>query len=377
MSSFKLTPIQALTYAFVAACGIFTAIAFMAFFERFPSEGTMLGIDNIFYELDEWDVHYTVTNGLRNPPWSVLPLVPIGSLFSRKAAWGLLVFITVLVTLISVPKTRKRWFYWLAVFLAVASFPSLRNIADANLEGIMIAGVLLVIAGYQRQQPFILALGILTATIKPQSASLLMVVLAVYVLQSWQPRKWMMCAGFVAAVVVPTFLWRGSDWLAAVRGTYQAGSIIDISLSAALNRMGIVPSALILLAVALVLLITLGMAWYSNRELSREKAGMLLCGAMLVAPYVAGNSIMTILAIALIPLFVVSPLVGGGLILMVNLPFLWTPQQLTDYQSYWWTLILLLTWICLNWRIYQQEIVSKSPASPLPLNPIATTVPDA
>jgi hypothetical protein len=352
-----------LTYAFVALCVLFTAGVFITFFERLPIEGTTLGIDNIFYELDEWDVHYSVTNGLRNPPWSVLPLVPIASLLSRKAAWGLLVFFTVAVTVLSVPRTPRRWLYLLCVLLAVASFPSLRNIADANLEGMVIAGVLLVVAGYKREHPLILAVGILLATVKPQSVSLLMLTLGVYVLQTWKPRQWLTCAGLVAAVVVPTFLWRGGDWLAALRGTYQAGSIIDIGLAAALNRTGIVPPLIVTAAVLIVLAVTLWTAWRSRRDLSREKAGMLLCGSMLIAPYVAGNSIATVLAIGIIPLFMARPLVGGILIAMVNFPFFWSAEWLYHYQSYWWTLILLLTWFILNWRIYSREVLPSDTTS--------------
>ncbi|MBC8171651.1 MAG: hypothetical protein H7X77_08255, partial [Anaerolineae bacterium] len=197
-----------LSYALIAFALVLAAAVFISTFQRLPTEGTRLGIDNIFYALENWDIQYSPTgrDGLKNPPWSVLPLIPIGTLLERKAAWGLLVFLTIGITILSVPQFRPRWRYWLAVFLAVVSFPSLRNIADANLEGILIAGVLLVMAGFNRKNPLILALGVLVATIKPQSVSLMMIVLAVYVLQTWSVRNWLTCGVMTAAVVIAAML---------------------------------------------------------------------------------------------------------------------------------------------------------------------------
>lgn len=351
-----------LPYVLVAAALILAAAVFIITFQNLPTEGTRLGIDNIFYALDNWDIQYSPTgrDGLKNPPWSVLPLIPIGTLLELKAAWGLLVFLTIGITILSVPQFRPRWRYWLAVALTVISYPSLRNIADANLEGILIAGVLLVLAGFNRKSPWLLALGVLVATVKPQSVSLLLVVLAVYVLQTGTVRSWLTCGVITAAVVIPAMLWRGEAWLNSIRNQYQAGTIIDIGLTAALNRTGVVPPLLVTLAILAVLVITLAVAWFSRRELSHEKMGLLLAGSMLIAPYVAGNSMLAIIAFGMIPLFIAVPPVGIVLLLLVNFPFLWSRELVYDYSSYWWTLLLLTTWGILIWRIYQREIKTQA-----------------
>jgi hypothetical protein len=334
-------------------------VGFALFFMNMDTSENSLGIDNIFYAFDNWDIRYDVVNGLRNPPWSVLPLVPVGQL-PLQAAWGVLVYATLIISVLSVPVVRKTWLYGLAILLLVVSFPSLRNIADANLEGILVGGAVLTVAGYRRKDPVLLAFGVLFITVKPQACFVLLPILALYVLLTWEPREWLKAAGIVLLFVVPTMLWKGERWLAAVGGTYQAGSIIDISISAALERTGVVPDVVIWAVMGLILLVAVFIALRSDRVLDREKAAMLMITSMLLAPYVAGNSVFTVLAVGIIPLFLKSPWLGGILIAMINVPFLFlgNRQILVDYQSYWWTLILVLSWVIFNWRIYQREIAT-------------------
>lgn len=339
------------------------------FFMQIDTTDNTLGIDNIFYALQDWTIRYDVVNGLRNPPWSVLPLLPLGQL-PAQAAWGLLVYITLIAMLLSVPTVPNKWRYLAAVLLLVISFPSLRNIADANLEGLLIAGAVLTVVGFQRQHPLVLALGVLLITVKPQTCFLLLPVLALYVLRTWPVVTWLKTAALVLAVVGPTLLWRGADWIAAVRGTYQANSIIDISVSAALERTGVVPAPLIWAVMTLLFAVTAVVALRGQPVLDREKAALLMVTSMLLAPYVAGNSMATVLAVGIIPLFLVAPGAGGLLLALVNVPFLFLGNfdVLFAYQSYWWTLILVLCWLIFNWRIYRREIAA-------PVQAVAATPP--
>jgi hypothetical protein len=268
----------------------------------------------------------------------------------------LLVYFTLVVLIVSVPPTRQKWLYWLSIFLLITAFPTLRNIADANLEGLVIAGGVLLVAGYQRRNPYIVAAGVLLTTAKPQASILLILVAGIYILQTWSVREWMKAAIAVLVVVIPTFIWRGEDWLAAMQGTYQAGSVIDVSLSAALERADFAPIFAIYAAQGFVLVVTLLTAWFSQRTLSREKAGMLIACGLLLAPYAAGNSVGNVLAVGVIPLLIVSPATGIALIALMDFPFLWSTETLVKYQSYWWTFILVLTWASINWRLYRNEI---------------------
>ncbi|NJL71352.1 MAG: hypothetical protein HC888_06930 [Candidatus Competibacteraceae bacterium] len=205
--------------------------------------------------------------------------------FAGKSAWGILVYINILTLVISVPPAQPKWRYWLAILLVVTSFPSMRTSADANLEILVTMGALFIVWGYRHQNPLAVAFGILTITAKPQSALLILMVLAVYLLQTWSQRNLAITAALVAVVVIPMFLWKGQDWLKAVDGTYQRGSIIDISLDAALLRTEVFPVGVRWILRLMIAGSTLYLAWNGNRDLSREKAGFLLAAALLVAPY--------------------------------------------------------------------------------------------
>lgn len=336
---------------------IVLAVGFILFFRQIDTSGNSLGIDNIFYSFEGWDIYYEVDEGLRNPPWSVLVLIPLGQV-SSKTAWGIIAYFTVIATVLSVPTAKDRRFYLLSVFVVVLSFPSVRNIADANLEGVLIAGALLTVYGFKSQRPLVLTLGLLWITVKPQACFVLLPILAWYTLMTWPPRKWLLTAGVVLAFVVPTMLWRGREWLAAVEGTYQAGTLVDISLSAALNRTGVVPEVVIWMLGGVLLVATVWIALRSDHSLSREKAGLLIVTSLLLAPYAAGNTMVTVLAIGVMPLFINKPSLGIILILMINAPFLFVGQTdiLIYYQGYWATITLIVAWLLFAWRVYQYEI---------------------
>lgn len=344
--------------------GIFVAVGvvFMLFFHNMNTEGSTLGIDNLAYTLDEWDLEYTGRHGLKNPPWSVLPLVPIASTLPHGATWGLLVYFLLAVLIVSVPRDRRRWLYWLSILLLVTSFPTLRNIADANLESLVIAGTLLLLAGYNRQNPWLLAGGALLATSKPQAVLYLVLVAGVYAILTWPPRKWMTAAGLTLAVVVPSLLWRGEGWFNALDNQYQAGSIIDVGLNAALNRLDILPSPLIFITLAALLAATLALAWAGDRRLSREKAGMLIAASLLLAPYAAGNSVLNVLTIGVIPFFHKRLWAGALLIVGANLMYPFNAPDFARYYAYYWTAYLLLCWAMLGWHVWHTEINTRHSA---------------
>lgn len=349
-----LDTFQTLKWGFVLTCFAGVALAFVIFFMQLDTEGTSLGIDLIFSAFEGGDIYYQINNGLRKPPWSVLILVPTGFIPS-KAAWGLLVFATLAVLILSVPMVRPKWRYWLSVFIVVTAFPTLRVIADAQLEVLVIGGILLIHTGYKREHPYLLAAGILLATAKPQVVVLVMPVLGLFVLQTWRVENWLKAGAAVLAVVIPTMLWRGADWIAAVQGTYQAGSILDIGLNAALNRLGFVPSPLIFMLWLALLLATLYLVCRSDRTFSREKIAMLMAASMLLSPYTAGNSVLNVFVIGVIPLFHKRVWIGLALILMVNFFYPFNSPQFIRVYAYYWTVFLLVCWVVLNWHLYRSE----------------------
>jgi hypothetical protein len=339
-------------------CFVMAAALFVVFFEQLPVEGTTLGIDwlGLWHEFRGGTIHYSITDGLRNPPWSVLPLVPLG-LLPQRASWGVLSLLTIAVSVVSVPRTKRRALYWLSVGLLVASYPSLRHLVDGNFEALVTGGLLLVLYGYARRRPYVMAAGVLLATAKPQSIVLFMPILAAYVMQMWPPCLWLKTVFAILAVIIPTLLWRGEAWIKAVQGTYQSGTIMDISLTAALTRTTWFAPGMVTAFWLLFIGATLLIAWKSDRALSREKAAMLVAASLLIAPYAAGNSVLTVMAIGAIPLVQARPLLGGLLIALINFPIVWTTHQLYQYSAYYTTGLLLLCWAVMGWRALKSVAV--------------------
>lgn len=351
----RINPGKLIIYSVLIVMILALAVVFMQFFENIPTEGTSLGLDNMFFEMDNWDINYDVSTGLRNPPWTLLPLVPLGSLFSLRANWGLLVLFMIAACMLAVPRVRPLWRYALGVILSVFCFHALRTMADANQEGYIIAAVLALLVGYQKKDPVIFTIGVLFIPFKPQETYLLIIVVAVYVLQTWKVREWLMPALVTAAIVIPSMLWRGREWIEVMTNHYAVDLIINMSFWGTLNRIGL-PVIVVHAAMIAVGLISLVACWFARRDISRDKAGMLIVASMLVAPYAAGNNLATVNSISLVPLFLVSPWVGGALIFLINFPGFWPRDLAFNYQTYWWTGLMVIIWAVLLWRIYHYEI---------------------
>ncbi len=340
--------------AFLAISFITVLILFAVFFEQIPTQNNTLAMDwkTTWLSIRGGDLQYWPIDGLRFPPWSLVPLLPLGFL-PMQTAWGILAGVGVLILVASVPRIGSKTVYWLSILLLVVSFPAIRNIADGNMENLVVGGVLLILYGYSSKNLYALVIGILLATIKLQEVTLLLVVVALHVFLTWTPRKWLKMGLWLTGAIALSLIWRGQSWFVALFGlNYQkyTNSIIDISISAALRRLGFIPSFVITLFWIAILGTTLFVAWKSRATLSREKAGMLIAGSLLIAPYAAGNSVLSVLAIGMIPLFQSNRLLGGILIALVNLPFLWSTDVLYSFQAYYWTGFVFLTWAVLTWR---------------------------
>ncbi|MCU0512418.1 MAG: glycosyltransferase 87 family protein [Anaerolineae bacterium] len=345
----------------------------MAFFSWLPERSSTFGIDNLFPAVSSWNILYLAdgSGGFKNPPWTGVLLMPAGSLLSAGAAWGLLVFCTLAITVLSVPRRAdKPWLSRLALVLAITAYPGLRNIADANLDGLVVAGVLLLLAGYERKNPYLLAAGLLLASAKPQIVLLLLIVTGGYVLLAWDWRRWLITGGVLLVATLPPLLWRGRDWLTSLNNHHwYTGTLIDISLDATLARSGITAPLLVQGALLAVAGLTLALAFFSRPALNRDTATLLITASILVAPYVGGNSPINYVLVGIIPLVLVQPWTGLGLMLLVNAPLLWPGDWLYFYQANWWTLVTLLVWGIFAGRVYRAAIRGQNgpfPAGPEP-----------
>lgn len=338
---------------------LLVAVLFAVAIGRLNIERTSLAIDwrSIWTGLSG-GLEYGNT-GLRNAPWSVLPLLILG-LLPMQVSWGLMIYLSLGVLIVSVPRVRDRRLYWLSVLFAVLSFPALRQYADGNVEALAIGGILLILYGYEARRPLPLAAGVLLATAKPQVVIVLLLVCGVYTLQRFSPALVLRTALIIVAVVLPTFFWRGPAWLDAVINIPERGAIVDMSLLSTLERLDWLPGAVNWLLWSSILVASLYAAWFGARTLSREKTGMLVAASLLLAPYSVGNSVLTLVAIAVIPLFQRRRAWGLFLLALVNLPLvIHSPahQALLTSSN---TAIVLIIWAVLLGEVWQAEIRPKS-----------------
>jgi hypothetical protein len=339
---------------------IFSALVFLAtgallvsLFNRLPIEGTTLAIDwqAIHAALEGGVPHYGGGLAFFIAPWDAVLIAPLG-LLSMRTGWGVLSFLTLAVTVVSVPRVPQKWRYWLAIVLLVLSFPSLRHMVDGEMEALVIGGAVLMVYAYRARRPVWLALGLLLALAKPQDSLLLVVAVGLYALPDALRPFWLKVGAVLAVIVVPSLLWKGADWIHAVFGIREQGSIMDTSLHAALNRAALPPPLLWLMWGAL-LAVTLVVVWRSRPSLSREKAGMLVAASLLLSPYAAGNSLLTVLAVGVVPLFLRKPWLGGLLMVMMSLPYLFSRDLLYYGQAYYGTLTLFVCWAVFAWRVWR------------------------
>jgi len=359
LSARSIWPLAFAALLLLLAIGLLTR-----YFEQLPIEGTSLGIDwhNIYNGIRGLTLTYTSEHdGLRNPPWSVLALIPLG-LLSYRSGWGLMILIDIAVLIISVPYSMHRARHWLAILMLISSYPSLRQVADGNVEALVVGGVLLILYGLRKENSLLLAIGILLASAKFQETWLLLIVLGFYLFRQWQ--RWLLSGLVVVMTVMLSLLWRGREWFDALRNLPQPGqgTLLDMSLVSVLGQHNspylLTGSLWLALLAATVWIITKG-----KFNLSRDKAGFLICASLMLAPYAAGNSLLTAFAIGVIPLLANSPAIGLMLIALTDAQYVLS----ADFRYYWgnaYSLALVfIIWMVLGWQIYRTKSLAGKTAS--------------
>ncbi|MDM8520851.1 hypothetical protein QUF64_12450 [Anaerolineales bacterium HSG6] len=326
-------------------------------FQQLPldQESSVLAIDwrGLHYGLRDGGLDYGEGSALKNPPWSLWPVRPLGFL-SFRVSWAILTLATLAVLIATVPRLKHKPLYLTSLLLLITAFPSVRNIVDGNFEGLMIAGILILLHGYATQTPWLLAIGALLSTAKPQESWLLLIVIAWYLLKTWPRDKLLWAGGFIILGIIPTIPWL-TDWWFTMVGIEERNSIMDMSLQATMSRFD-APNSLIIFCCLLIIGLTCHLILHKTTyQLSREQATLLITASLLTAPYAAGNNLTVVLAIGVVPLFQSNPLVGGIVFLLVNLFYIIPPNWRFYIEASYWMLYLLLVWIIFGWSIIQQK----------------------
>jgi uncharacterized membrane protein len=348
----KLTAL--IPYLVAGAAILAVMLLIVWFFMRIPIAGTTLAMDWITIRpgVDQWDLSYGLDSLLRITPWSAVLLLPLGQL-PLNAGWGMVAFLTLIVLTFCVPREANSGGKWIAgVFAAAFSFLALRTMADGNVEFLTLAGLILLEAGLLRKNPIVFALGILLTISKVQETWILVIFLPLVAGRGWNSRKWLITISMLALVIVPAILWRGRDWLSSVFSIQDRGSIMDSSLLAAAQRMGGAAETAFLLWIILFIA-TAAVGGLYVRGYSREALGFLTAASLLLAPYAAGNNVLIIYAIAVLPLLLSLRWEGMLLAVLCNLPYVLLPFPDLNYRysASYWTLVLVLAWVLLALRL--------------------------
>ena len=327
------------------ALALLAALLMFNFFARWPIEGTSLALDwkGIWNDLQGGRPHFN-TDSLLIVPWDAMLLLPLGWL-SFRASWAMATMLTIIVLLVSVPLSSGRWRHLIGLLLLATAYPALRHIADGNLEWMVIPGFLLAVYGFEKNKIWPLAIGLLLATAKVQEAWMPCLVLGVYLLRTWPVKRLLALAGVIAAFAVPALLYLGREWVFGLTHVAELGSIMDSSLTSTLRRLN-APSVLVVAGWVILAGLVVLYAWRSGPTFSRQKAAMLIAASLLLSPYAAGNSYLTLLAIGIIPLVMTGNPMAIVLMVLVDLPYIAGRELLFFWSANYWTAMLLL-WIAI------------------------------
>jgi hypothetical protein len=291
------------------------------------------------------------THPFRVPPWSIPFFIPLTAL-PFNIGWAVMMAFTTISLVLVVPRFPKN-VQRAGLILLFTAYPVIRNYADVNLEAYVLLGLMLSFAAFQKQNPYLLALGVLLATIKPQNVSLLMLVIGSYMLQTWTKRNVLIFAGIVGAVVLASLVIWGRAWYTSLTTTPTG-----VSLSATFASLSLPSWFAILLQIGIGL-ITLFVVLRGNKEISKLKAGLLITASVIIAPYTNLTSLVSMLAFGGIALLQKRFWLGIIVFMLANSPYLYRLSlvSLDLDSSLWVTIIMTITWLILLIVYIQEEVL--------------------
>jgi hypothetical protein len=304
----------------------------------------------------DWRMFWQATHSFRidytgvlvfNPPWT-LALLWVFTIFPLSASWAFFSFFTLSCLGLYIQRQNGVWKWSGTFFLLSVSYPVLRELADGNLEILLLAGILLVLWAVEKQSSLGLAAAIVLLSTKFQESWLLLIAIGILVLREWPKPKIWKAVLWLAAYITPFLVWKWQPWLIAV-GKFPAEFSFNSSLLATLARLN-VP---VLLSMLFWFIIFVGTIWGTRHKgKGRIEAGLLITASMLLAPY-SGNSVLVPFVIATEQALQKRILPGALLIGLYNIPYIFLSQIgfRVDWEYTYWCGALFLTWLIYLWMI--------------------------
>lgn len=334
--------------------GLVAVTAFVAAVAGMPLDDAHQAVDwKSFYQVTHpFQIDYTRSE-IFHPPWSLALLWPLTA-WALPVSRGLAALATVAVFLVSVPRHPKRWHWISSVLLLAFSIPMLRHLVDGNIEAMVVGGALLAMYAINKISPGWLAFGLILMSAKAQASWLLFLFIAYYLWQHWPRKALLQTAAYGLIGIAPAALWRGAQWVDALRAFPYTDTLVNSSLLNTLALLG-TPALARLALWAAVLAATLWVAWGARRRFGRAEVGFLVAAGLLLATYAASNSAVTPLALGVIPFFQRRPKAGLLLIVLYYLPYLGLarPDLRLAWQTVYWGVVMTITWLVLLIDVWQ------------------------
>jgi len=121
---------------------------------------------------------------------------------------------------------------------------------------------------------------------------------------------------------------------------------MDSSLLSTLSRL-MLPSWLVLSGWVILAGLVALYAWRSGPAFSRQKVAVLIAASLLLSPYAAGDSYLTVLALGIIPLVMAGNQLAILLLALVDLPYFASREVIYSWSAIYWTALLLL-WLAIG-----------------------------
>jgi hypothetical protein len=279
---------------------------------------------------------------MSNPPWSLAILYPFEQL-PLKMTWGLMSFLLFTAVILWIPPF-KHWTRYLLFVIVPISYPTLRNYAEGNYEAILLWGLLIIYLAYQKRNPFLLAFGVLLATIKVQACFLLILLIPWYI-RDWEQKKQQQFYLVIAVWVIPIMALFGKMWIDSL-GYYSpefgSFSLTTLELPWYLDY--------------LIRGILIGFALYASQQhLTRATMSLLIVTSLIVSPYAGATTIVIVLAIGVVNLFSEGKWWWGFLLLILYQElYVFIGGDLISNHIYIVSL-LLLTYAIFLWELLREN----------------------
>ncbi len=186
-----------------------------------------------------WETDFYYAPGAwYNPPWLLPILLPFTALPEREGSLAFRLATIVVLACSAIVFTEGQRWRRACLALVMASLPVWDSLIIGNVDGIVLLGLLLGYLATERRNPWLLGVGLVLASVKPQ-LSVLPTIALLPSLRGWQRGQLFTASIAPAAAIASSLAIAGLDWPLRLLKVMQENPPIpqfNFSLHRALNQ---------------------------------------------------------------------------------------------------------------------------------------------